>query len=124
MAHTPPRIVARLVHDPPARIVAPIGEHDVATEPELSTILTATMALGESVVVDMRRTTFADVSILRAIITAHAAAAPRRSIAVVLPPRGEVVRLFDLTDARALLPAFASLRPAVTWCHPGFTVVP
>ena len=121
MDHIPPRITARLLHDPPTTIVAPVGEHDVATERELSTILTVATALGEPVVLDMRRTTFADASILRVIISAHTEA-PRRNLAVVLPPGGEVVRLFDLTDARALLPAFASLAPAVTWCHLTLTV--
>ena len=116
MAHTHPRIIARLLDDPPMRVVAPVGEHDVATERGLSTILAAATAMAEPVIVDLRRTTFADASVLRAIISADAAARPR-SLAVVLPQRGEVVRLFDLTEAGTLLPAFASLPQAVAWCH-------
>jgi anti-anti-sigma factor len=113
----PPRVVARHIGAPPTRVVGLSGEHDVSTAPELERALTFALAPGDPVVVDMRHATFADSAILGTIIRAHKQAG-RRRFAVVMPPPGEVARLFDLVDARSILVTFPTLRLAVGWCFP------
>jgi anti-anti-sigma factor len=113
----PPRVVARRISDPPARVVGLSGEHDVSTAPDVERALAFADATGDPVVVDLRRATFADSAILGTIIRASKHAG-RRGFAVVMPPPGEVARLFDLVDARSVLVTFPSLRTAVEWCYP------
>jgi anti-anti-sigma factor len=113
----PPRVVARRISDPPARVVGLSGEHDVSTAPAVARALAFADATGDPVVVDLRHATFADSAILGTIIRASKQAG-RRGFAVVMPPPGEVVRLFDLVDARSVLVTFPTLRTAVEWCYP------
>ncbi|HKV66503.1 MAG TPA: STAS domain-containing protein [Gaiellales bacterium] len=101
---------------PPAWVVALAGEHDASTTDEVDRVLTAAVASGDPVIVDLQSATFADSSILGAIIRAEKAAG-RNGLAVVLPGDGEVWRLFDLVDARAMLVTFPTLREAVDWCY-------
>jgi anti-anti-sigma regulatory factor len=82
-------IFHRRVEAPPVCLVALEGEHDLSTRPDLDDVLTEALAGGDPVIVDLRRATFADASILSAIITAKNAAG-RRGLAVVLPSEGEV----------------------------------
>ncbi len=112
MLSTPSHVLARRIVDPPARVVALSGEHDLSTVRELDRALAFAVASGDPVVVDLRRATFADSAILAAIIRASKDAG-RRSFAVVMSPPGEVARLFDLVDARAVLETFPTLRRAV-----------
>jgi anti-anti-sigma factor len=112
-----PQIVARHIASPPTRVVALSGEHDRSTVHELEGALTVAMASGDPAIVDLRRATFADSAILAAIVGAHHRA-ERRCFAVVVPLSGEVARLFDLTDAHALLMTFPALRIAIDWCYP------
>lgn len=117
MLSAPPRVVARRISDPPARVVAVSGEQDISTAPDLERALAFAVASGDPVVVDLRHATFADSAILGTIIRAHKHAGSR-GFAVVMPPPGEVVRLFDLVDARSILVTFPTLRLAVDWCYP------
>jgi len=112
-----PQIVARHITTPPTRVVVLSGEHDRSTVHELEGALAAAVASGDPAIVDLRRATFADSSILAAIVAAHHRAG-RRCFAVVVPLSGEVARLFELTDARAVLVTFAALRIAIDWCYP------
>ena len=112
-----PQIVARRIFDPPTRVVALSGEHDLSTAKDLEQALTSAVASGDAVIVDLRRVTFADSSVHCVILDAHARAG-RGAFAVVLPPFGAVARLFELLDARAVLVTFPTLRPAIDWCHP------
>jgi len=112
-----PQIVARHITTPPTRVVAVSGEHDRSTVRELESALTVAVRSGDPAIVDLRRATFADSAILAAIIRAHHRAA-RRCFAVVMPPSGEVARLVELTDARAVLVTFPALRTAIDWCYP------
>ena len=114
---TSPQIVARHITTPPTRVVALSGEHDRSTVHELEVALTVAVASGDPAIVDLRRATFADSSILAAIVAAHHSAG-RRCFAVVVPLSGEVARLFALTDARAVLVTFPALRIAIDWCYP------
>jgi len=112
-----PQIVARLIANPPTRVVALWGEHDRSTVHELEGALTVAVASGDPAIADLRRATFADSSILAAIVAAHRSAG-RRRFAVVVPLSGEVARLIELTDARAVLVTFPALRSAIDWCYP------
>jgi len=112
-----PQIVARLITTPPTRVVALSGEHDRSTVHELEGALTVAVASGDPAIADLRRATFADSSILAAIVAAHRSAG-RRRFAVVVPLSGEVARLIELTDARAVLVTFPALRSAIDWCYP------
>ncbi len=98
-------------------MVAVSGEQDVSTAADLERALALAVASGDPVVVDLRHATFADSAILGAIIRAHKHAG-QGCFAVVMPPPGEVVRLFDLVDARSILATFPTLRLAVDWCRP------
>ena len=113
----PPRVVACRISDPPARVVGLSGEHDVSTAADVERALAVADATGDPVVVDLRHATFADSAILGTIIRASKHAG-RRGFAVVMPPPGEVARLFDLVDARSVLVTFSTLRTAVEWCYP------
>jgi anti-anti-sigma factor len=113
----PPRVVARRISDPPARVVGLSGEHDLSTAADVERALAFADATGDPVVVDLRHATFADSAILGTIIRASKHAG-RRGFAVVMPPPGEVAKLFDLVDARSVLVTFPTLRTAVEWCYP------
>lgn len=117
MLSVSPQIVTRHITTPPTRVVAVCGEHDRSTVRELERALTIAVASGDPAIVDLRRTTFADSAILAAVVGAHNRA-ERRCFAVVVPPSGEVARLFELTDARAVLVTFPALRIAIDWCYP------
>jgi anti-anti-sigma regulatory factor len=123
VATAPPRVVARRISDPPARVIGLSGEHDLSTVPGLERALAFADASGDPIVVDLRRATFADSAILGTIIKASKHAG-RRGFAVVMPPPGEVAKLFDLVDARSVLVTFPTLRTAVEWCSPGLETAP
>jgi anti-anti-sigma factor len=97
-------------------IVALTGEQDLSTAHDVDVVLTTAVASGEPVVVDLLNATFADSSILGAILRAAERAEERR-LAVVLPADGEVRRLFDLVGARSMISAFATLHDAFDWCN-------
>jgi anti-anti-sigma factor len=112
-----PQVSYRRIATPPIWIVALVGEHDLSTAPELGRILTEAVASGDPVVIDLQHATFADSSILGAIINARNHA-ERRGFAVVLPDDGEVRTVFELVDARAMLVTFPTLQRALQWCYP------
>ena len=93
-----------------------MGEHDLSTVPDVDLQLTLAVASGDPVIVDLHVATFADSVILGAILKANAQAG-RRGLAVVMPPPGEVARLFDLVDARSILATFPTMGVAIDWCH-------
>jgi anti-anti-sigma factor len=110
-----PPIVVRRISDPPMHVVALSGDHDVSTLSDLELALTSVVASGKPVVVDLQRATFADSAILCAIINAQHQAG-RRRFAIVMPPDGEVTRLFAMVGAAAVLATFSTLRGAIDWC--------
>jgi hypothetical protein len=114
---TPPQIVARRIRGVPARIVELSGEHDASTVPELERTLALAVASGDAVIVDLRRATFADSTILGAIIEANRDAR-LCCFAVVLPQASEVSRWFGPVDARAALRTFPTMHLAIKWCYP------
>jgi anti-anti-sigma factor len=86
-------------------VVGVWGELDLATAPELETVLLERLDAGEDVVLDLRELQFMDSSGLRVLVTAHARATdggPR--FAVVRPPEGgEVARILDIAGVEPQL---------------------
>lgn len=112
-----PIVSHRRVKAPPMWIVALAGEHDVSTTPDIGVTLTRAIASGDPVVIDLQPATFADSSILGAILNA-AYQAGRSRFAVVLPTKGEVRRVFDLIGGPTVVTTCLTLRDAVDWFYP------
>jgi anti-sigma B factor antagonist len=71
-------------------VVVPRGELDIATAPELETVVRERLDAGQDVVVDLRELSFMDSTGLRVLVSAHArAGAPR--FALVRPAAGSAV---------------------------------
>jgi anti-sigma B factor antagonist len=76
-------------------IVAVMGELDLATAPELETVLMERLAAGEGVVLDLRELEFMDSSGLRVLVTAHNEGGGR--FAIVRPaPGSEVEKILEI----------------------------
>ncbi|HEX5250973.1 MAG TPA: STAS domain-containing protein [Gaiellales bacterium] len=118
MSTVPPKVTHRRVEVPPVCIVALTGEQDLSTAQDVDMVLTTAVASGDPVVVDLLNATFADSSILGAILRAGERAEDR-GLAVVLPADGEVRRLFDLVGAQSMISTFATLHEALAWCNFG-----
>ena len=116
MSTVPPKVTHRRVDAPPVWIIALTGEQDLSTAQDVDMVLTTAVASGEPVVVDLLNATFADSSILGAILRA-AERTEERGLAVVLPVDGEVRRLFDLVGAQSVISTFATLHDAFHWCN-------
>jgi anti-anti-sigma factor len=87
--------------------VAPCGELDIATAPEVAAELDGLVERGfRAIVIDLRRTTFIDSTGVHLLI--RQGARPDASITVVDGPQ-TVRRVFDLSGARDLL-AFEPMR--------------
>ena len=116
MVSKSPQLAARRISDPPVRVIALFGDHDLSTLSDLEQALSVAVDSGDPVIVDLQRATFADSTILGALINAHNHG--RGRFAIVTPLDGEVARLFDLVDATSILVTFPALRVAIDWCHP------
>ena len=80
------------------------GELDVSDAPELGRILDEERAAGHDLVVDLRDLTFIDSSGLGVLVwAAQSAAGSRRALRLLPPPPG-VMRTFEVTGLRGLLP--------------------
>ncbi|MEA2252853.1 MAG: hypothetical protein QOI62_2433 [Solirubrobacteraceae bacterium] len=83
-------------HDDGRVVVVPRGELDLATAPELETVLRERLEAGQDVVVDLRELAFMDSTGLRVLVSAHARAG-RPGFAVVRPtPGGTVAKLLAI----------------------------
>jgi anti-anti-sigma factor len=86
-------------------VVTVRGELDLATAPELETVLLERLDAGQQVVLDLRELEFMDSSGLRVLVTAHARATdgdPR--FAVVRPRAGsEVAKILDIAGVEQQL---------------------
>jgi anti-sigma B factor antagonist len=86
--------------DPPAAVVALVGEHDAYSSQRLENELTVLLDEGHHIVVDLRDTSFIDSTTLSALLTGRQRA--ERSglgFALVLPERDytQVHQILDLT---------------------------
>src|SRR5215208_108106 len=94
------------VSDTDGRAVVGVrGELDLATAPELETVLLERLDAGDDVVLDLRELEFMDSSGLRVLVTAHARATDGGpGFAVVRPPEGgEVARILDIAGVEQQL---------------------
>jgi anti-anti-sigma factor len=106
------------VGTPAVSVVALIGDHDFSTTVELQRTLVSLIEEGRPVVVDLSGVSFAQSTILSALILASKQA-DRTRFVVVAPPNRPAARLLDLIDAGAIFPVFEALEPAVDWCRSG-----
>ena len=96
-----------------AVIVALEGEHDVSQAARLETTLSAVLARGTSVVIDLTPCKFLDSRILGVIFNAHRRAAEGQTIAVVAPPGSMARRIVDLAALNTLIPLFDATQDAL-----------
>jgi anti-anti-sigma factor len=111
-----PRVKTTQLFAPPTWIIVLEGDHDLATAEQVSEVIGGVVKSRDPVVVDLSRVTFADSAILRVLLTANERAG-RGGLAVVVKPKSQVDRLFNLVDARSILKVFATLARAVAWVH-------
>jgi anti-anti-sigma factor len=111
-------VQAERISDPPTWIVGLAGEHDLATSRSVAETIGRVLGEDAPLVVDLSRVTFAESAILGVLLEARQSA-PEHRFAVVATPGSQPDRLFDLVDARSIVPTFPTLDAAVAWCHEG-----
>jgi anti-anti-sigma factor len=85
-------------HGPRARVVTVAGEIDALTAPKLGALLTAQLAAGSLVVVDLERVRFLGSAGLSVLVAANELATwENRSLWLVFPHRGRVNRALEVT---------------------------
>jgi anti-sigma B factor antagonist len=93
--------------DPPAAVVALVGEHDAYSASRLENELGVLLDENRRVVVDLRDTEFVDSSTLAVLLAARRQAEQRRlGFALVLPGR-EYTQVHQLLELTNLGPAFS-----------------
>jgi anti-sigma B factor antagonist len=80
------------------------GELDLSDAPELGRLLDAERAAGRDLLVDLRELTFIDSSGLAVLVWAAQSAAGSGRTLRLLPAPSGVMRVFDVTGLRELLP--------------------
>jgi anti-sigma B factor antagonist len=103
-----PITVTLAPREPPAAVVALVGEHDAYSSERLENEFAILLAEGRHIVVDLRETTFVDSTTLSVLLSArHAAERASLGFTLVLPKRDytQVHRILDLTG---LVAAFAT----------------
>ena len=94
--------------EPPAAIVALVGEHDAYSSPRLENEFAVLLDEGRSIVVDLRDTTFVDSTTLSVLLGArHKAERASLGFAIVLPER-EYTQVHRILDLTGLVSAFAT----------------
>ena len=86
-------------------LVAVRGELDLATAPELESVVLERLDAGQAVVLDLRELDFMDSSGLRVLITAHTRASDGDAdFAIVRPPAGsEVAKILEIAGVEPQL---------------------
>jgi anti-sigma B factor antagonist len=110
--------------DPPAAVVALVGEHDAYSAARLEGELTALLDEGLSVVVDLRDTEFIDSTTLGTLIGAlRHAEHSRLGFTFVLPRRNytEVNQLLEVTGIGSTLAIYETLDDALAAARGGAT---
>ena len=108
--------------DPPAAIVALVGEHDTYSAQRLESELAMLIEEGRNVVVDLRDTTFIDSSTLGVLLGARRGAEQATlGFTLALPDRDytEVKQLLDLTGLAASFAIFTKLEDALAAARTG-----
>jgi len=102
---TLPPFELRVVRDDGSAHIAPVGELDIATTPELEQALAhATADAVAEIVLDLRELTFMDSTGLRALAQANAAAEQSGvALSIIRGPR-QIDRVLEISGLGALLP--------------------
>jgi anti-anti-sigma factor len=109
--------------DPPAAVVALVGEHDAYSSQRLESELSALLDAGRHVVVDLRDTAFIDSTTLSVLLVAQKQArAARRGFALVLGARdyGQVHQILELTGLGRSFAIYPKLDDALAAVRNGF----
>lgn len=102
--------------DPPAAVVALVGEHDAYSAERLEGELRVLLDDGLRIVVDLRETEFIDSTTLAALLAARRdAAGASVGFTLVLPQRNytQVTQLLDLTGLRSSFAIYDTLDEAL-----------
>jgi anti-sigma B factor antagonist len=108
--------------DPPAAVVALVGEHDAYSSERLENEFAVLVDEGRRIVVDLRDTTFVDSTILSVLLGArHKAEQASLGFALVLPEREytQVHRILDLTGLVTTFATYDRLDDALTAARAG-----
>jgi anti-anti-sigma factor len=110
--------------DPPAAVVALVGEHDAYSAERLEGELGVLLEDRLPVVVDLRDTEFIDSTTLATLVAARrAAAGSGLGFTVVLPRQSytQVTRLLELTGLRSSFAIYETLEEALAAARTGAT---
>jgi anti-sigma B factor antagonist len=95
-----------------------LGEHDVASRKELTSLLEALVAENDLVVVDFSDATFVDSTTMHALMAAHAAARVRgKTVRLQIGTTDIVRRAFELTGVMTRLDCVESREEALSRNH-------
>ena len=103
--------------DPPAAVVALVGEHDAYSASRLENELAVLLDEGRRIVLDLRDTDFVDSTTLAAFLAARRDAEERSlGFAVVLPERTytQVHQLLELTNLKQHFSVYADRDEAIS----------
>jgi anti-sigma B factor antagonist len=110
--------------DPPAAVVALVGEHDAYSSSRLDSELGLLLEEGRRIVVDLRETEFVDSTTLGVLLGARKQAEQRRlGFTIVLPPREytQVHQILELTRLGSTFATFGTLDEALAAARRGQT---
>jgi anti-sigma B factor antagonist len=108
--------------DPPAAVVALVGEHDAYSAQRLDNELNVLLDEGRRIVVDLSDTVFIDSTTLSALLEGrHRAAEASLGFALVLPRRDytQVQQILDLTGLGATFAIYETLAEALAAVRAG-----
>ncbi len=108
--------------DPPAAVVALVGEHDAYSSQRLENELAVLLDGGQRIVVDLRDTAFIDSTTLSVLLAArHRAEESSLGFALVLPDRDytHVHQILDLTGLGSAFAIFGTLEDALAAVRAG-----
>jgi anti-sigma B factor antagonist len=117
-----PITVTLASREPPAAVVALVGEHDAYSSERLENEFAILLEEGRRIVVDLRETTFVDSTTLSVLLSArHAAERASLGFALVLPKRDytQVHRILDLTGLVAAFATYNRLDDALAAARSG-----
>jgi anti-anti-sigma factor len=109
-------------HDPPAGVVALVGEHDAYSSQRLDSELAVLLEGGQNVVVDLRDASFIDSTTLSVLLAArHRAEEAELGFALVLSDRDytQVHQILDLTGLGGSFAIFAKPEDALSAVRKG-----
>ena len=120
-----PISVTHASREPPAAVVALVGEHDAYSSQRLENEFAVLLDEGRRIVVDLRDTTFVDSTTLSVLLGArHKAERASLGFALVLPQRDytQVHRILDLTGLVSAFATYTRLDDALAAARAGVVV--